>query len=108
MSAFRPGYGTQSTLLKMVEDWKKAPDENKFVDAVLLDLPKAFVCLPHNLLLLRLKHNGISETALNLIKNYLCNRKQCVKLDTFISGVKGTYKGVPQGSILEPVSFNIL
>ena len=76
LSAFRPGYGTQSTLLKIIEDWKKALDENKYVCAILMDLSKAFDCLPHNLLLFKLKYYGLSENALSLIKNYLSKRKQ--------------------------------
>ena len=52
LSAFRPGYGCQSTLLRITEDWKQALDENKYVAAILMDLSKAFDCLPHNLLLL--------------------------------------------------------
>ena len=45
-----------------------------------MDLSKAFDCLPHDLLLLNLKFYGLSEHAVDLIKNYLSSRKQCVKL----------------------------
>ena len=45
-------------------------------------LSKAFDCLPHDLLLQTLKYYGTSKSALNLIQNYLSNRKQCVKLGT--------------------------
>jgi hypothetical protein len=38
LSAFRPGYGCQTALLKIIEDWKKALDENTFVAAILMDL----------------------------------------------------------------------
>ena len=79
LSAFRPGYGCQSTLLRIIEDWKQALDENKYVAAILMDLSKAFDCLPHDLLLLKLKYYGLSENALKLMKSYLTNRKQCVK-----------------------------
>jgi hypothetical protein len=53
LSAFRKGYGCQTALLKVIEDWKKALDQNRYVAAILMDLSKAFDCLPHDLLILK-------------------------------------------------------
>ena len=53
LSAFRPEFGYQTTLLRIIEDWKQALDENKYVAAILMDSSKAFDCLPHDLLLLK-------------------------------------------------------
>ena len=65
LSAFRKGYGCQITLLKVIENWKKAL-ENKYVAAILMNLSKAFDCtyLPHDRLLLKLKSYGLSNSAL--------------------------------------------
>jgi hypothetical protein len=82
LSAFCKGYGCQTTLLKIIEDWKKALDENKFVAAILMDLSKAFDWLPYDLLLLKLKSYGIAPSSLNLLESYINNRKQCVKVGT--------------------------
>ena len=107
LSAFRPGYGCNTTLLKIIEDWKYSLDNNMYVAAVLMDLSKAFDCLPHELLLLKLKHYNTSDQSVKLIKNYLSNRKQCVKIGRVCSNFLSIIKGVPQGSILGPVLFNI-
>lgn len=72
-----------------------------------MDLSKAFDCLPHELLLLKLKNYGLSANALSLLKSYLSNRKQCVKIGSVYSPFLDIYKGVPQGSILGLVLFKI-
>lgn len=97
LSASRKGYGCQTTLLKIIEDWKKALDQNKFVAAILMDLSKAFDCLPHDILLLKLKSYGVAPSSLNLLESYLNNRKQCVKVGTQSSNWQTMFKGVPQG-----------
>ena len=58
--------GVKQPFFKITEDWKKTLDDNKCVAAILMDLSKAFNCLPHNLLLLKLKTYGLSDSAFNL------------------------------------------
>jgi hypothetical protein len=70
-----------------------------------MDLSKAFDCLPHDLLLLKLESYGLSKSALNLSKGFLSNRKQCVKIGQSVNEMLDIYKGIPQRSI--PVLFNV-
>ena len=51
LAAFRKGLGCQSILLRLLEDWRKALDNQQCVGAILMDLSKAFNCLPHRLLI---------------------------------------------------------
>jgi len=85
LSAFRRGYSCQSTLLALTEKWRAALDRNEYVAAVLMDLSKAFDCLPHALIVEKLKAYGLTDGATNLLKSYLSNRKQCVQLGSSTS-----------------------
>ena len=107
LSAFRKGISCQSILLKMTEDWRKALDDRKYVGAVLMDLSKAFDCMPHNLLLAKLQAYGLSSEAITLMRSYLTGRRQRVKIGSTTSLWLEVKKGVPQGSILGPLLFNV-
>ena len=50
LCAFRKGQGCQRVLLRLLEDWRAALDNNEYVAAVLMDLSTAFDCLPHKIL----------------------------------------------------------
>ena len=80
LSAFRAFYGCQTSLLRMVEYWKKALDQNMYAWAVLMDLSKTFVCIPHDLLLAKLQVNLASVHSCSLLASYLLQRHQRVKL----------------------------
>ncbi|XP_069138834.1 uncharacterized protein [Argopecten irradians] len=70
----------QSTLLRLLEDWRQALDNHQCVGAILMDLSKSFDCIPHNLLLGKLQAYGLDEATINLISSYLSDRKQRIRL----------------------------
>ena len=107
LSAFRKSYSCESVLIRLVEDWKALIDKQQVVGAMLLDLSKAFDCLPHRLLISKLKAYGFSDSACSLIHSYLLNRHQRVKIGDSRSEWLHLIKGVPQGSTLGPLLCNI-
>jgi hypothetical protein len=72
-----------------------------------MDLSKAFDCLPHNLLWLKFEAYGLSKNSLKLLQSYLENRKQRIKIGSYYSDWDQICKGIPPGSILGTVLFNV-
>ena len=107
LSAFRKNYSTQHVLLRLTEQWRSFLDDNKYVGAVLMDLSKAFDCLPHDLLIAKLSAYGLDKKVLKLFYSYLSNRKQSVRIQGYQSLLRLIISGVPQGSILAPILFNL-
>jgi hypothetical protein len=107
LAAFRSGYSCQHVLMKLVEDWRKALDGGQIVGTILMDLSKAFDAMPHDLLLAKLNAYGWTDDAIKFMSSYLSNRRQRVKINDVYSSWLSTIKGVPQGSIIGPIAFNI-
>ena len=87
----------------MLEIWKGAADNNQAFSALLTDLLKAFNCLSHDLLITKLHANRLDINSLNILQDYLSNRKQRTKVDSFYSFWEAILSGVPQGSMLGPL-----
>ena len=85
----------------------KAIDDKKITAALLIDLSKAFDSINHEALLKKLGKLGISSIALKWFTSYLSDRVQRVRINTSLSDPLVIKHGVPQGSILGPLLFNI-
>ena len=104
---FRKGHSAQHALISLLEKWRYSVDQGGMFGALLTDLSKAFDCLPHDIIIAKLNAYGFDMKALNFIYDYLRNRKQRTKIDNAYSSWQNILYGVPQGSILGPLLFNI-
>ena len=104
---FRKGISAQQCLITLVETWKKYLDNNETFGALLTDFFKAFDCVNHELLIAKLHAYGLDNSSLRLIHSYLNNRRQRVRVDNEFNAWSDIKDGVPQGSILGFLFFNI-
>ena len=107
LSAYRSRYSTQHVLLRLIEQRRACLYQNEVVGGILMDLSKAFDCLPRDLLIAKLEAYGVEKSSLLILMSYLKDRKQAVKIKGIRSLFQLIKSGVPQGSILSPMLFNI-
>ena len=107
-SAYKKLHSVETALLRVQNDLLLSFDKKEVSALVLLDMSAAFDTVNHQILLSRLSLNfGISGPALSLLTSYLSNRTQSVCINNFISEPSFICTGVPQGSVLGPLLFNL-
>ena len=82
-SGFREIHSCQTSLIRIIDDWITAIDNNQIVGTLMLDLSKAFDLVNHSILLTKLEAYGLHISTLDWFKSYLKDRSQ----QTYVSGL---------------------
>ena len=109
--AYRESHNTQYILVRLIEEWRKNLDSKYFIRAVLMYLSKACGCVPQDLAIATLGAYGFTHLLIHSFTQYYSNlkswRKQCVSVNNIKSTFKEILSGVPQGTLVGPILFNI-
>ncbi len=96
-SGFRKFHSTETALIKLIDQVLFDLDRNRVTGMVLVEYQKAFDMVDHSLLVSKLRICGLDDHAINWIKSYLQDRRQCVILNDIQLPMRNIPHGIPQG-----------
>ena len=106
---FRPIMSTETALNTLIDTIINHYENDNLIAVTFLDFTKAFDSVSHDILLRKLKTNfNFSDNTIRWMETYLSNRQQKVIINNQTSIIKPIIHGVPQGSILGPILFNLM
>ena len=107
-SAYKKNCSTETLLVRIWNDLLVASDEKSANVVMMLDLSAAFDTVDHDLLLhILMKEIGLRGTVLKWFESFLKGRSQRIRLGSIVSDEIIIKFGVPQGSVLGPILFNL-
>ena len=104
---FRSNRSTELATLELMDRNVNCTNQNSCPINIYLDLSKAFDSLNYEILLFKLQYYGLQANALLLLKSYLYERSQYVQIESVKSCFHPVSCGIPQGSVLGPLLYNI-
>ena len=107
LHTYQKNLGTTSTLLQISDSIYRASDENMVSAIMSIDESVAFDCVSIDILIERLRMYNFRDNTCKWMHSYLANRTNYVSINTKDSKMNAVQSGVPQGSVLELILYNI-
>ena len=96
LCGFHKAHTRQHVLFRLIQSWQKELDQACFVGTMLMDLSKAYDCLPRGLMVAKLNTVSLAKESLLLISDCLSFRKQGTKIASAYSDLLNVFRGIPQ------------
>ena len=105
--AFGKAQSTAHVLFRLLQQCQSELDPEEFVGTSFMDLSQKYNCLPRNLIIAKLETYGLNYNSLKFMLDYLTSRKQITSIGTSYNNWTEIFPGITQGSISDPLLFNI-